>query len=130
VLLTAQHLRASTGVEGVNAFCRLHGPREWTEAQPRDLPEGELVNQVISIRPGGNQVRSYVDVVAPDETATREIQNALVKFIEEARGHSLPWVGSVGRCAFRFGVETRLHPSWPDELRQLLLAALNVRRAA
>jgi hypothetical protein len=129
VLLTAQHLRASTGAEGINAFCRLHGAHEWTEA-PRDLLGGELVNQAISIQPGGNRVRSYVDVVAPDETSTREIQSALVNFIEQARGHSLPWLGAVGPCTFRFGVETGLHASWPHELVQLVLAALSVRRAA
>jgi hypothetical protein len=129
VILTAQHVRASTGAEGINTFCRVHGPKEWPETFPPDLPRGELVNQAISIPPGGNRVRSYLDVTAPDEISTQEIRNAVVPFIAQSRGHALPWAGKIGRCTFRFGVETGLHASWPDELRQLVLAALTVRRA-
>jgi hypothetical protein len=127
--LTAQRVRAPTGAEGVNAFCRLHGPYEWTIPSPADLTAGELVNEAISIPPGGNSVRSYLDVVAPDETPTQEIRNAAVQFIDRSRDHPLPWVGSVGRCIFRFGVAQQLHSSWPEELRTLLRSALAVRRA-
>ena len=129
MFLTAQHVRAVTGAEGINAFCRLHGAHEWTEPCPPDLPRGELVNQASSIPPGGNSVRSYVDVIAPDETSTQELCNAVVRFIEQSRGHTLPWMASIGRCAFRFGVEGGLHARWPEEFRQLVLAALTVRRA-
>jgi hypothetical protein len=127
--LTAQRVRASTGGEGINAFCRLHGPYEWT-VPPEELSDGELVNQSISIPPGGNRVRSYLDVIVPDEIPTQEIRNAVVPFIDRSRGRPLPWARTIGRCTFRFGVEQGLHSSWPEEFRQLLLAALAVRRAA
>jgi hypothetical protein len=130
MILTAQHVRTSEGVEGINAFCRFHGPHEWTDQPPEDLPEGELVNQNISLPPGGNDVRSYLDITAPDETPTQEIRKAIVQFIERSRGRSLPWTGTIGRCTLRFGVEQALHVRWHEELRQLLLAALTVRRAA
>jgi hypothetical protein len=130
VILTAQHVQAQAGAEGINAFCRLHGPYEWTDIPPEDLPRGELVHQAISIPPGGNSVRSYLDVIAPDETSTHEIRSAIVPFIEQSRGHALPWMSNVGQCTFRFGVEAGLHNHWPEEFRQLLLAALTVRRAA
>src|SRR3954471_18891648 len=110
--LTAQHVRTSTGVEGINAFCRLHGPYEWTAPPPEDLAAGELVNQAISVPPGGNTVRSYLDVIAPDEAPTQEIRNAVVQFIDRSRGRPLPWAGAIGRCTFRFGVEQGLHASW------------------
>lgn len=129
MILTAQHVRAPTGEEGINAFCRLHGPYEWSDP-PQDLTAGEVVNHSISVPPGGNSVRSYLDVIAPDETSTQEIQHAVVPFIGRSRGHSLPWIGTIGRCTFRFGVDPKLHAHWSEEFRQLLLAALTVRRAA
>jgi hypothetical protein len=130
MILIAQHVRAKAGDAGINAFCRLHGPREWTDPRPDDLDAGELVNQVLSIPPGGNNVRSYLDVIAPDETPTQEIRNAVVQFVDRSRGRPLPWTETIGRCTFRFGVEKGLHERWPEEFRKLLLAALTVRRAA
>jgi hypothetical protein len=88
------------------------------------------VNQTISLPPGGNDVRSYLDVIAPDETPTQEIRNAVVPFVDRSRGRALPWAETIGRCTFRFGVEQGLHASWPEEFRRLLLSALSVRRAA
>lgn len=130
MILTAQHVRASTGEEGINAFCRLHGLHAWTDPPPEDLAAGELVNQAISLPPGGNDVRSYLDVIAPDETPTQEIRNAVVPFVGRSRGRTLPWIATIGRCTFRFGVEQGLHASWSEEFRRLLLSALSVRRAA
>jgi hypothetical protein len=133
MILTAQHVRAPTGAEGINAFCRMHGPRGWTDSTSGDpagdLAAGELVNQAISIPPGGNEVRSYLDVIAPDETTTQELRSAVVLFVDRSRGRTLPWAETIGRCTFRFGVEQALHASWPEEFRQLLLSALSVRRA-
>ena len=130
MILTAQHVRSPEGSEGINAFCRVHGPHEWTDQPPQDLPDGELVNQNISLSPGGNDVRSYLDIIAPDETPTQEIRKTVVQFIERSRDRSLPWTETIGRCTFRFGVEQGLHVSWHEELRHLLIAALTVRRAA
>lgn len=134
MILTAQHVRASTGAEGINASCRLHGLREWADPPSGDLAgdlaAGELVNQAISLPPGGNDVRSYLDVIAPDETPTQEIRNAVVLFVDRSRGRTLPWTETIGRCTFRFGVEQELHASWSEEFRRLLLSALAVRRAA
>lgn len=130
MILTAQHVRASTGAEGINAFCRLHGANEWTDPAPEDLSAGELVNQAITIPPGGNDVRSYLDVIAPDETPTQEIRSAVMLFIARSRGRPLPWIGTIGRCTFRFGVELGLYASWAEEFRRLLFSALSVRRAA
>jgi hypothetical protein len=82
-----------------------------------------LASSTISLPPGGNDVRSYLDVIAPDETPTQEIRNAVVPFVDRARGRTLPWTETIGRCTFRFGVEQGLHASWPEEFRRLLLSA-------
>ena len=129
MILTAQHVRSRSGAEGDNAFCRLHGPYEWT-APPEDLASGELVNREISVPPGGNSVRSYLDIITPDETSTHEIRNAVVQFLNQSQGQPFPWIGSVGRCTFRFGLELGLYNKWSAEFHRLLLAALAVRRAA
>jgi hypothetical protein len=130
MILTAQHVRASTGAEGINAFCRIHGSNDWMDPRAGDLGSGELVNQTISLPPGGNDVRSYLEVIAPDDTPTQEIRNAVVPFVDQSRGLTLPWTATIGRRTFRFGVEQGLHASWPEEFRRLLLSALSVRRAA
>lgn len=73
---------------------------------------------------------TYLDVIAPDETPTQEIQNAVMLFIAHSRGRPLPWIGTIGRCTFRFGVELGLYTSCAEEFRRLLFSALSVRRAA
>jgi hypothetical protein len=133
MLLTAQRVRSAAGEEGVNAFCNLHGSFIWEGEPPAGIPEsnpGEPANQSIAVPPGGNLVRSYLDVVAPDETSTWEILGAVQQFIVVMRGRHLPWNGTIGRCTIRFGIDLGLEPAWVEEFRRLLVAAMQVRVAA
>jgi len=129
MLLTAQRVEKAAREQGINAFCNLHGPYDWIEPPP-GIPEnnpGQRVNQSIQVSPGGNRVRSYLDIIAPDETPTTEILAAVPRFLESVRATPLPWSGRIGRCTFRFGIELGLLSQWPAEFRALLHAAVLVR---
>lgn len=130
MLLTAQRVRSVSGVEGINAFCSLHGEYSWPGPPPSGVPDsnpGERANEIIAVPPGGNRVRSYLDVIAPDETPTTEILAAVPVFLTAVQTSPLPWVATAGRCTFRFGLEAGREGVWIAELRALLAVALRVR---
>lgn len=91
---------------------------------------GEPANQSVELTPGGNRVRSYLDIVAPDETPTSEILGAVQHFVAAMREQPLPWGLTVGRCTIRFGLELGLEQHWAEEFRRLVEAAMQVRVAA
>jgi hypothetical protein len=130
MLLTSQRVKSPDGQEGINAFCYLHGPYDWAGEPPLGIPDanvGQRVNEQVNLRPGGNKVRSYLDIIAPDETPTSEILASVRPFLGRMRGRALPWVGTVGRTTFRFGLELGLGEKWGAEFGALLDAALQVR---
>jgi hypothetical protein len=130
MLLTAQRVRNLAGHTGINAFCNLHGPYDWFGEPPEGVPDlnpGGRVNEQVGVPPGGNRVQSYLDIVAPDETPTAEIVASVQKFLVAVRQQELPWVATVGRTTFRFGLDQGLEQQWAEEFRTLLQAALRVR---
>jgi hypothetical protein len=81
MLLTAQRvISPRSHARGVNVYRYVHGPYTW-ERVPNDfLPQGnpgELIAQWIQLSPGGNRVVSFLDVVAPDEIESVELQQRL-----------------------------------------------------
>jgi hypothetical protein len=129
--LTAQRVHSpATGNEGINAFSYVHGPYTWQGLPPQGIPDqnpGELVVETVMVAPPGNRVRSYLDVVAPDETPWTEIRPAFMAFVSDAQRRPFPWVGIVGRCLFRLGMERGLAQRWQREIADLYRAAQAVR---
>jgi hypothetical protein len=125
--LTAHRVRSpSTLSEGINSFLYLHGPYTWRGLPPAGIPEanpGALAAKRITVRPPGNRVRSFLDVIAPDETPWEEIQDSFNRFIAQAQCQSLPWTGVDGRCLFRVGLELELAGQWSREVAALYQAA-------
>lgn len=130
--LTAHHvLDPNSGHEGVNSFLYSHGAYTW-QAPPLDIPDqnpGTLVAESISIRPPGNRVRSYLDIVGPDEARWDEVRVGLMTFVGETQRRPLPWVGTTGRCFFRIGMDRALSQQWQRELAVLYRAAQALRLA-
>jgi hypothetical protein len=103
-IYTAQRVVSALGLPGVNAFCR-------TEGQPEAV--------YIEVPPGGNRVRSYLDVEAPNGAPLA----ALFAFVDEAcrgtRVERLPMSVSAGGFTLTFGCEAALAPAWREELKDL-----------
>jgi hypothetical protein len=128
--LTAQRVRSSGGAEGVNAFQYAHGSYAWQGLPPEGIPDknpGTLVAQTLVVPPPGNRVRSYLDVVAPDETSWSEIRPAFITFVSEAERRPFPWIGVSGRSFFRIGMEQALAKQWQREIADLYRAVQAVR---
>jgi hypothetical protein len=128
--LTAQHVQAPGGAEGINAFRYAHGAdRIWEGLPPDGIPDrdpGSLVARNVVVPPPGNRIRSYLDIVAPDDTSWSEIRSALIVFLSEAQRRPFPWVGVSGRAFFRVGLERALSTRWQREIAGLVHAVRTV----
>lgn len=125
MFLAAQRVLAATGHEGINAFRYLHGGYTWYGLPPPGIPDqnpGILLEQRIEIPPPGNAVRSYLDVVAPDEVFWPEIRPAFYTFVGHAQRQPFPWEGAFGRCYFRIGMDQLLAKNWRLEIAHLYRA--------
>jgi hypothetical protein len=116
-------LSARNGREGVNAFLHAHGAEfPW----PRDavhLPEtnpGHLEDEIIAVKPGGNRVRAYLDVLAPDAVPSELLFRVLDQLSQELDRLDNPVVFCRGDVTIRFGVETGLLPRRAEQLNELV----------
>ncbi len=124
--LTAQRVVApTTKASGINAFLYRHGGRRW-HVPPRDIPDrepGRLAKKKIAVEPPGNRVRSYLDIVAPDDVARDELRDRLMTFVRRMQGRPFPWEAVEGPCLFRLGMDEELAMAgWSTELAALALA--------
>ncbi len=109
--LTAQHVRARTGRDGVQAYLHMHDiPGAPFPSDPMLVPQhspGRVVRRHIGLPPGGNNILSYLDVVAPDATAvqagtgldgtsTQWWQHTLEPIVTLMYRSPLPWVVKAG----------------------------------
>lgn len=128
--ITAQRvLAASSQEEGINAFLHKHSI-SWTGTPPKGIPEqdpGALVDRHVEIPPGGNRVRSYLDIIAPETIAWSSVREQLLKFVASKAATAFPWVQVRGNLKFVVNMDSTLAASWQTELAQLYQAALRVR---
>lgn len=130
--LTSHHVVSrTTGEDGINSFLYSHGASTW-RAPPPDIPDenpGILLAKSISVAPPGNDVRSYLDIVAPDEAPWNEVRIGFMAFVGSAQRGPLPWAGVSGRCYFRLGMVFALAREWQKELAVLYRASQALRLA-
>jgi len=128
VYATAQHVIAPSDAAGINGFLRLHGADfSWpADARlvallPSETP-GEEVSSHVALSPGGNAVRSYLDVLAPDGTDLAELLSTLRE--AEAAVEELletEWVVARGAVVIVFGVEGSLASARRGEFKRLAM---------
>ena len=111
--------------EEVHVFVHAHGEDfPWPE-DARRLPEeapGRLIReQTGAIKPGGNRVRSYLDVLAPDVVGDSFVI-ALAGLIGNVERQPNPTVWVQGPVTIRFGCELALSDQRVDELKTLARA--------
>ncbi|MGK3993772.1 hypothetical protein [Sorangium sp. So ce1024] len=122
--LTAQRVvSAAPPREGINAFLSLHGEEEaaainWdsprVELVAEELP-GVLVYRDCDLRPGGNRVRSFLDVAVRDQADCARVQAALDEFRRRLASTALPFVDVIDGVGIRFSAEPSLEPGRLDE---------------
>ncbi len=123
--LTAHHVRSPRGEEGINVFRHLHGSDyAWpSEAAPlADIDAGQLDRQasIVTVPPGGNQVRAYLDVLTPDDTAPELIHAALTALASDLDERRNPTVFVLGPVTVRFGVELGFESVRRAKLQELV----------
>ncbi|WP_437650724.1 hypothetical protein [Sorangium sp. So ce362] len=133
--LTAQRVvSAAPPREGINAFLSVHG-EEGAAAIDWDSPRVELVAEELpgmlilrdcDLRPGGNRVRSFLDVVVRDQVDRGHVQVALDQFGRRLANAFLPFVDVIDGVGIRFSAEPSLDPERLDEYRLLLTRVLRL----
>jgi hypothetical protein len=107
--LTALHVVPASGDgEGINAFLHVHHDGSFPTgelnaalvAKVAETCPGILTEESVEVHPGGNEVLSYLDVVARDGIDAAQIRSAIDAFRSELPAESLPLVriydGAVG----------------------------------
>lgn len=119
------HRVSRAGQSGINTFLHLHGQAFSWPQDARNLPEtnsGELKGQWIQLKPGGNQVHSYLDVLAPDGTPRSVLTQALQTLLWDLPERLNPTIFTFGPVTLRFGVQLGLEPKRELELVSLIEA--------
>lgn len=104
---TAHRAISSEGLEAIHAFVHVHGNIPWPN-DVTDWPEthpGKLALNKTVLPVGGNRIRSYLDVLAPDTTPLQAIHEALTALSDDLNERRNPTVFSHGSITIRFGVE-------------------------
>jgi hypothetical protein len=134
--ITAQRVRSpSLGArEGINAFFNLHD-EEGAQAEDWDNPSldrladvnpGVLVDQECDLAPGGNQVRSFLDVVTANTTDLSQLGAALEAFEGWLASKPLPCVATLSHVTIRFDADRALEAERVDEYQTLKARVLRL----
>lgn len=127
--LVAQRVRSVRGDDGINAFYYAHGPYVWLDSPPPEIrrARGHLINSHVAVRPPGNRVRSYLEILAPDETSNAKVEQDMAACVDLFAAPRFPLKVQSGDSTFEFDVEQPLAPAWRREIIVLLHSALVVR---
>jgi len=129
--VTAHRVRTPLLEEGINAYLYAHGGSGWKMPPDPEVEPGELVNTLLTVDAvGGNLVRSYLDIVAPDGLWWSELRPRFMRFVSSMRDSSFPWSRVVDGCLFRVGMQQQLAQAWQRELAHLYRACEMVHHPA
>ena len=81
---------------------------------------GRLEDELIRIRPGGNRVRAYLDILTPDTIALNDLLSTLGKFFESLSSLDNPLVTHDSTITIRFGVEPALENERAEQFKMLV----------
>ena len=121
MFLTAQRV-AQGREQGVNAFLYLHN-RDISDEDPvalLDAPPGTLQVQMEELPSGGNRIRSFLDLVVPDQATRASIEALLDLFDHRKAPASFPWVLRFGTAAARLHMDMALATVWQEEVEALV----------
>ena len=104
--LTAHRVRTADGEEAVQAFLYEHDAEHPWPASPSEVINkvpGQLVKKHTPIKPGGNVVLSYLDVVSPVELGAAPLDTALRGALDLATSGAPGVIHPLGTVFLRFG---------------------------
>jgi hypothetical protein len=122
--ITAQRVAAKDGNQGINVFRHEHGST-WGTTPLVDVPirsPGKLVDSLERLTPGRNRVRSYLDVVVPDNAPWSNIETELLQALAREPVQRLPWTSVSESRFFALYMDPELSASWQRELAALVHA--------
>ena len=127
--LTAQRVVSQAGQHGINSFYAVHGPYQWLDRPPDPIlaSPGELVESDIRVTPPGNRVRSFLEIVAPDDMPSQRIIRGVMDCLDLLSNRDLPLTVESVPMLFIFDAERALALAWRKELVTLLEHAIRVR---
>jgi hypothetical protein len=136
VYLTSQRVSAPGDERtGINTYLYRHeesvSSMDWSRPELARIVDefpGTLVAHDTEVPPGGNLIRSYLDIVAADSMPMDEVDSALQQFDKEWSPSRVGQVIHVGGVALRLGLELRLEARAREELRELSRHALALLR--
>jgi hypothetical protein len=110
--------------EGINAYYYESSMVDWSTDDAGKLMQqalGSLKKSFYEVQPGpdGNEVRTYLDIAAPDEMPLEELMSAFTEFWTKHQLSPVPWLGKSGRAAFEYNSEIQLSPVGAIESRKL-----------
>ena len=120
MILSAQRVLSSHGIAGINTYVYRHPEGAWFPAD-LEILEGTatLVQQDLEVPPGGNAVRSYLDLFAAEGTDS----SVFVAWAQEVRMGpdpvSFPVEIRKGDMMLRFGLVHGLVTTWRREFTDL-----------
>jgi hypothetical protein len=92
--LTAQRPAAAESYEwpGINAYLYLHN-QSWMGSPPAAMPAARLErSHELLARLPGREIRSYLDLIGPDDATDEELDRAVSKVIGAvSEGGARPW---------------------------------------
>lgn len=118
-------LSSRNGREGVNAFLHTHGrdfPWPQDAAVLPEMNPGRLEDEIITVRPGGNRVRAYLDILAPDTIALNDLLSTLDELTQSPPDTDNPLITQGASITIRFGVEPALENKRAEQLKALIAA--------
>lgn len=118
MILVAQRVvkPENPGLEGINAYRYRHETKVW----PQKLDE-QFINEAnkfleksvlnLEVSDGGNRVRSFLDVVAPNGTAKEKVQSIFERFLSQVSGSwQFPFNQQIEEMFFSFYSDPGLAP--------------------
>ena len=129
--LTSHRVRARSGREAVHSFLHEHGDVPWPDdvsSWPEERP-GRLHAHRSALEVGGNTVRAYLDVLAPDATPVQVVEDALEHFSNDVNERRNPTLFRSGQVTLRFGVELKLEPTRGEVLLELVTHLVRLLKA-
>ncbi|OGJ92074.1 MAG: hypothetical protein A2268_05955 [Candidatus Raymondbacteria bacterium RifOxyA12_full_50_37] len=136
--LTSQRVVSKDGQEGINSFFHLHRPHKQPKLKgPADITAvaedntGKLIKDNCEVEPGGNRVKSYLDIVAPDDAGEKQITAALDNLqgeIDQSKMWPITYLAD--GIGIRFNTDMELYKALEEEFSTLKASALALLRSA